>query len=116
MITKVDRVELLNKLQDNRTNHKQTFETAYENYSDKLVKDLQEALKNAKAKKSVRIYSSLPIPEDHTEDYDSVISLLEMSQEATIELDDQDVRKYVLDRWEWERSFAANTMSYVSHK
>lgn len=116
MITNVDRIELLNKLKENRYNHTAAFEEAFDNYSAKLIKDLQDSLKQAKARKSVKIYSHLPIPENHTEDYDAVISLLEMSKEETVELDDQDVHKYVLDRWEWERSFASNTLSYTSRR
>jgi hypothetical protein len=38
--------------------------------------------------------------------------MLEWDQREKIELDQMDFRAYVLDKWHWERSFAANTMSY----
>lgn len=113
MITNVSRRILLEKLSGNRANHHGLYEQAYEIYCTRIIKEIEEKLSEAKSRKIVRLYSALPIPEDHTEDYDAVISLLEMSTDETIELDDKDVRKYILDRWEWERSFASNTASYV---
>lgn len=116
METKVDRSKLLTTLRTNRDNHKSVYETAYNVYSERLIADLKECLRQAKDRKSVRVYSSLPIPEDHTEDYDAVIALLEISEDTSIELDDGDARKYVLDRWEWERSYTSNTLYYTSGK
>lgn len=114
MNTLVNRQALLEKLTANRQNHRTVYEQAFDAYSGRLVSEIEGFLKQAKARKSTRVYSTLPIPEDHTEAYDSVIALLEMSTEETIELDDEDARRYVLDRWEWERSFASNTTAYLS--
>lgn len=114
MITNVSKESLLATLRTNRENHHTIYEQAYEAYCSQLITELEENLAAAKNRKRIlRTHTMLPIPEDHTDDYDSVIQLLEMSLDEEIELNDFDVRKYVLDRWEWERTFAANTLRYT---
>jgi hypothetical protein len=111
---KVDKRELLEKVQENRDGHHQVFEDAMEVYREQMIKELDSMIADAKAGRKIRRTVSMPEPEDHTRDYDRVIKMLEMSVEDIIELDEVDFDRYVQDNWVWSHSFASNTTSYAA--
>jgi hypothetical protein len=96
-----------------RDEHRSTFEKAQEVYRTKMIEELDRALADAKAGSQIKRAWALPEPEDHTEDYDQAIEMLEMEVEDTVTIDSDTFRQLVQNRWYWERSFATNTMSYV---
>ncbi len=110
---KVRVVELLKTVKENRDSHRALFLEAQRNYRQQMVKELDVMLGDARAGRKIRRAVSMPEPEDHTPDYDRVIRMLEMSVDDEVELHESDFSRYVLDQWEWARSFAANTMAYV---
>lgn len=110
----VKRDELLEKVTENRNNHRAIFEEAQTKYREFVIGELDSMLADAKAGRKVRRSVSLPEPEDHTRDYDRVIMMLKMSVDDEIELMNQEFENYVMDNWGWNASFAANTMRYTS--
>ena len=108
----VSRESLLEKLRANKKTHRQKYEKALMVFRDEAVKELDSLMSAVKAGKLVHIVSRLPLPEEHTSDYDAAIGLLEMSSDRLIPLTNHEYETYVLDRWEWARSFASNTMRY----
>lgn len=111
---KVKREELLTKVQENRKSHRDLFEKAQEVYREEMISELDRMLEDAKRHLKIRRSVSLPEPEDHTKDYDRIITMLVMSVDPVIELDQATFAMYVMDQWQWSASFAANTISYTS--
>ena len=62
--------------------------------------------------KRIEQYIRLPEPEDHTRDYDRVISMLEMDLTDTVELSESDYSQYVLDDWQWKRQCLGTNRAY----
>lgn len=55
----------------------------------------------------------LVYPENHLDDYDRVIGMLEFSVADKVELTSSDFNAYVRNRWEWHRSFVGSNTAYV---
>ncbi len=106
---------LLAILKKNRGGHRKLYEEAFTEYRRQVVKAMEYNLERAREGGDIRLSLSLRTPEDHTEEYDAVIGLLELSTDDTVELTAHDYERFVLDRWEWQRSFETNTMSYTQH-
>lgn len=105
--------ELLEKVQANRNTHFATFEKACGAYRERAIAELDASLAQAKKGGKITRFISLPEPENHTDDYDRVIAMLQMSQDKIIEISEHDFSTYVMDNWAWSAAFARNTMSYV---
>lgn len=113
---KVLKEDLLSKLKDNRENHRATFEMAIQVYQDKVTELLETLITRAKDGKVIpqRALYDLPMPEDHTTDYDVAITMLEMDTREKFLLTQREFRRYVMDQWEWTDSFTTNTVSYAA--
>jgi hypothetical protein len=98
---KVKRSDLLEKLITNRDGHRALFLKAQEGYRKAVIEALDKALKDAREGREYRVYIALQAPEDHTDDYDTVISMLTMSVDLDIEIEQHDFQCYVMDKWQW---------------
>lgn len=98
---KVKTVDLMLKLIANRDGHRELFLKAQAGYREAVIKALDKALQDAREGRAYTTYIALQAPEDHTSDYDTVISMLEMSVNETIEIEQHDFQCYVLDKWQW---------------
>lgn len=112
--TRVKKNDLLTILRRNRENHSATFEEAVTVYQAELLRVLEQKIEDVRAGRKVAHVITLPTPEEHTADYDRVIRMLEMSLDDEVELDEHQFDEYVNDQWGWQRTFAANTLSYSS--
>src|SRR6267142_6362455 len=110
---RVKRTDLLEKIKTNREGHRALFLKAQEGYRLDVIAELEQHLKDARERKKISRTLSLPEPQDHTEDYDSVIAMLEMSVEEIIELDAGSFQQYVLDKWIWKRATDITNMTYA---
>lgn len=107
----VRKQELLAKLTENRRNHRAAFEKAQEGFRVRVIEELDQHLADAKAGRNIKRHVNLPEPEDHTKDYDRIITMVEMSVDEEIELHAQDFARYVMDNWEWkDRVTSTNSM------
>lgn len=113
-VVKVRVAELKATIAENREAHRAMFLEAQGKYRARMVEELDRMLTDARTGRRIRRAVSMPEPEDHTADYDRIIRMLEMSVDDEIELDEGDFSRYVMDQWEWARSFASNTMMYVA--
>jgi hypothetical protein len=57
----------------------------------------------------------LTYPENHLEDYDRVIDLLDFSVADKVELSSSDFDAYVRNNWSWRKSFLNTNTSYVGN-
>lgn len=111
---RVTKEKILDRIRKNRDDHRQIFEEALAGWQQQVIHDLEAAVEDAKAGKGVRYRFNLPKPEDHTDDYDSVIELLEMSEDEEFELSAHEFQSYVLDKWGWQAAFLRTSSSYGS--
>lgn len=113
----VDKANLLSTLRANRDAHHAEYEEAVEVYKRRFVVEAQhfadDAINRSKAGIPFDAFMWLPVPEEHTDDYDRVIALMEWELADTVELSESDFRCYVLNEWGWMSSFTANTRSYT---
>lgn len=108
---KVKREKLLEVVRKNRKAHRDLFLKAQEGYRKDMIAELDQMLQDAKDGKQIRRAVMMPEPQDHTADYDRVITMLEMSVDKEIELDSEAFDNYVMDNWAWRaHAMATNTM------
>lgn len=110
---KVKKEELLEKVKENRANHRLVFEQALVVYKKKVIEELEDYLTKAKAGERVPRMSQLTQPMDQTREYDQAIAMLEMSVDDEIEITSDEFRCFVLDRWHWKGQFATSNRRYV---
>ncbi len=110
----VNKERLMETLDVNRAEHRVIFEKAQAAYREKVIEALDRALDDAKNGRELRTYIHLPVPEDHTDDFDRAIQMMQWAVGDEVELDEDDFQCYVQNQWGWRASFAANTQSYVA--
>jgi hypothetical protein len=110
----VIKTDLVDKLRANRDEHRAMFLTAQERYREAMIAEMDRALEEMRNGGEIRRAFSLPVPEDHTEDFNTAIEMLEWDQGETVQLGFHDFQQYVQNQWGWRASFAANTSSYLA--
>jgi hypothetical protein len=110
---RVNKAALIDTLRANRSEHQDLFDQATVVYKARAEQELQRRLDDIRAGNKINLIISLPVPENHTEDYDRIIQMLEMSLDEEIMLSEADAAVYVLNQWGWMRSFTTNTTSYL---
>jgi hypothetical protein len=111
---KVERIALLMAIKGNRDAHRAVFLKAQEGYRNMMIEELDRMLQDAKEGKQIRRTVSLVEPQDHTEDYDRVITMLEMSVDKEIEIDAGSFDQYVRDRWSWKQFTDSTNALYAA--
>lgn len=113
----INKGDLVNALTENRKKHKADFETACKGYREYMVTELERAVIRLKAGENVELrFDYDKPPEDHSEEYDVALKMMEMSVEQTIELSDQEFRQLILDDWQWRRTWDMANMKYLTFK
>ena len=110
----VKKDELLAVVKKNLEAHEDLFVRALDGYRKQVIEELDRMLKDAKDGKYICRAISLPEPIDHTNDYERVVTMLEMSTEDEIELDEQDFDRYVMDNWSWKHMATEINTSYLA--
>lgn len=108
----VNRTELIDKLTANRAQHRAVFEEALVGYQTRLIAELERRIRDLRKGRRIDHYIRLPEPEDHTDEYDRVIAMAEMSVDDTIQLSNDDFAQYVMDQWHWKQNFTETTEVY----
>lgn len=109
----VPKHQLLQILERNRTAHRNAYDRALEKFREQAIMRLDKMLAQVRAGKSPRLYVDLPVPEEHTADYDRAIQMLAMDTTVDVKLSETAYARLVDDDWGWRDSFAANTSSYL---
>jgi len=113
-IIEVEKDRLLATLKQNRDSHREEFLRAQDVFRRRVIEAFESRLADARDGKKVRLFISMPEPEDHTLDYEAAIQMVEWSIGDTVTVTQGDFRRFVLNQWEWEQSYVANTMSYLA--
>lgn len=109
---KIKTQELLEVLRKNRETHQKDYDEAIVGYREAVIKEVKAALKKAQAGEDVYEFVSATKPKSYVKSYDTVIRMLEMSSEDTVELTMQEFNQYVEDDWHWKQDFTATSMLY----
>ena len=110
---RLEKKELIAKLETNRKKHKQEYEKAFEGWRRKVIEEMSRNLELAKADKEWNLVIREPRPTDHTSDYDAVIALLKASIDEIVVLAVHEFKQYYLDEWTWQPLHKASVMNYV---
>ena len=112
--TTVRKTEILAVLQGNRARHRRVFEAAIDGYREEGTRRLEKLLETLRAGKLPAVTIHLPLPQDHTRDYDRVIKMIEMDTGDTWTMSEQDFARYVEDDWDWKRHFLTTSSAYAA--
>ena len=113
---KVSKVQLLEKLYENRDIHVAEYKEVREEYQKDVVKELRKLAKtaqNAKFEDNIDTHVSLKVPKSYESDYDTIIGMLEFSIEDTFSINQDEYKMYVLNEWYWSGSFEVSKRSYM---
>ena len=110
----VSRVAMLEALKINLAAHKAEFEEAHRDYLAALKVKLDIAQVELAKGNTTAAYIKIVAPVDHSEDYEEVIEMMEMSVDETINLDADAFRAYFKNAWSWKSSFDTASGMYKS--
>lgn len=110
----VNKKELLKILNGNRDRHRTVFTAALEGYRREATEILEKHIRALSAGKFPRLQIFLAVPEDHSRDYDRVISMVQMDIGTEFTLDETHFAQYVQDDWKWKREFLSTSSSYAA--
>lgn len=109
----VHKAELIDRIRLNRDQHRAVFEKAIQGYHDELKRELADRLDRLIKGQHIDKHIALLEPEDHTEDYDRVLDMLEMSVDDEVTITAQEFAQYVRDDWAWKRQWVATNSAYL---
>ena len=109
----VEKDRLLSALKENRDKHRAVFLEAMAGYKAKALQLLDEHTERVKNNAIEQINIHLPMPSDHTEDYDRAIATLDWTVLGEVELTIQEFDMYVRDSWGWKREWTTANSVYA---
>lgn len=113
-MVRMSKTDLVRRITANRDEHRKIYEEAMSGWKRSVIDALDAAYKDALEGKAFRVWFELTRPEDHSDEYDTVIQLLDASLDEEFELTNQEFRNFVLDKWGWQHAFLATAQSYGS--
>jgi hypothetical protein len=105
--------DFVKRVTENRENHRTIFDEAIAGYRNECIRELERRIDDLKAGKSIDRAIRLPVPEDHTSDYDQVLLMAELEVGDTITLANNEFAQYVMDNWGWKAEFVASSSNYT---
>ena len=112
-----DKAIIIGKLESNRKKHVKQFEKTWASFIKKQVARFEKVIKefnNLKSDDAVpQAGILLPIPDDHTEDYDLAIEMLKLATNAEVTMSAQQYERFMLDRWDWKDRFETTNAFYA---
>ncbi len=111
---KVSKIDLLAKVLHNRKVHEEEYKEMMITYKVKLIDALELLVDEAKdSDRGFTKSVNLSEPQNHADDYNRIISMLEMSIDNDITLDFHEYEQYVLNNWHWSGNFNVSKASYM---
>ena len=110
----VKRDELLGILKKNLEIHKDLYASAAEAFRSKYVVEIDRMKQKSQANEFL-MHVDLQKPENHSDDYEVAIRMLEMETRTEIELTDDEFAKFVLNKWRWITSFYSSFSSNTGY-
>jgi hypothetical protein len=104
---------LVSKLKENREQHHDLYEKAWDGYCKLVRQTLEDMLVIIKTKRPIARGIGHAPPEDHTADYDDVIDMLSWSLGNEVELTQTQFIQYVKDDWGWREAWITSNSKYL---
>lgn len=92
---------LLEIVRENKKRHEKLHRDALAGWREEMKQMLEKALSTVAADPPHGVYINEEPPMDHTQDYDRVIEMLELTEEDVIDLNGNDFAALVRDDWSW---------------
>ena len=112
---KMNRLELLKIVQDNKVKHIDAYAESKEDYKILVLQYCTQNLKLAKLGNIAdftKIKSVPSAPVSYEQNYNRAIRMLELSVEEIIDVEEDVFNQLVLDEWGWKHSFVASSTLY----
>jgi hypothetical protein len=108
----VRRVEVLAALRLNRADHEETYNEAVIGYRKRTEQVVANALDAIRSGRQYNVFINLSEPSNQLKTFDRVIRMMEMSVDEAIDLTEAQFLSYVMNEWDWMRSFASSNAMY----
>jgi hypothetical protein len=108
----VKKADLLAIMRTNREAHHAIVVEAQRGFRAKVIDRLDEMLRVASKGEKIDLHIGLVMPEDHTNDYDTVIGMLELEVDDEVVLTTYEYRQWVQDNWGWTQTFYGSNSTY----
>lgn len=105
--------DLIENLKSNYSQHIDEYEEAIDGWKKKQIEDAMKVI--AAVEQDFLDEASFPHnvkPESHGRDYERAIGMLEMHTDKTIELSEDEYRRYIEDDWDWSHHFKVVGATY----
>jgi hypothetical protein len=109
---KYKKADVLKALKKNRSEHAKIVHEAQSGYRERAIELTKKLLDDLKAGKSVSLVINLPLPVNHLDEFDQVIRMLELSKGNEVDLDGNEFRCFMLNKWGWQHQFLASNVMY----
>lgn len=110
----VSKTSLIETLKKNKTEHTDAYQKAIIKYRDKALEWFTQNIEIVRNGGQIEHYLRIPVPEEHTEDFDRAIEGLEWHSGDEINLTESQFEQLVRNKWGWHNTFTANTSSYLA--
>lgn len=101
----VDRLKLIEALKNGLALHQTEYEESRKDYEKAVLGSLEKMLLRAKNGDFSDVDLKIKPPVDHSIDYQDMIEMLEVSVDATINLDRDSYKAYYKNEWSWSKQF-----------
>lgn len=109
------REKLLTALRLNKAKHASDHKAAVQAYRERASEGMKKQLSNITLGKEFTLNFQLIEPKSYEESYDDAISMIEFCQDESIKLDQDQYKKFVQDKWEWQQTFGMTKTLYGIH-
>lgn len=116
---KVKKSTLIAALVENRAQHLEMYNEAFEGFKQEALKVTRKTLREmntAKSPKEIKMYLDLTPPVNNLKDYDRAIGMLDMSIEDEVYISSKEYQQYVQDDWGWKESFLTSNTKYLGKR
>jgi hypothetical protein len=93
--------KLLETVKKNRDAHSKEYEVAWQEYVQASIVAIDELREEFTKDPTIPLHIAVPVPECHVDDYDEAIIMLEASCDEKIELDYNESRNLLMNKWNW---------------
>jgi len=113
--TTIKKEALLSILRKNRDLHRGVFEEAMNGFQQRALDVLEAELARRRGGGKAReLRVLLNAPEDHTRDYDRVITMVDLDVREEITLSESEAAQYVMDDWHWKGAWLKMSSRYAA--
>lgn len=112
----VSKDRLRTALTENRAAHVEAFDAVWEAFRKKAEADchaMYQQIIDARKGDHIRLSLALQVPENHADDYDRALQMLDWEQESTVVLSEHEFAELIQDDWGWKRQFATTGFAYM---